>query len=226
MINYQSFTKYFNQDLVKQLRPENSYLNNRCYFNLSDKEILYANMFISILEAGDKFEGNNYNIASHIDLSSYVAKTFPQLRKLIQYYCKVYNYYRNYAWKMICGLNTNIHDRIIRIEQFLSWMKKVGDVVAGRSFVFPNDNAYCDPQIKEQIDSGTFTLAPFIKAYLHLAVADDIIILPQSMRIMQLKGITVDNLLSENNHFLCQAARNVESTIAEIVNEMLDEDNE
>lgn len=125
MINYQLFTKYFHQDLAKQLRPENTYLNNRCYFDLSDEEILCANMFISILEDGDKFEGNNYNIANHIDLSSYVAKTYPQLHKLIPYYCKVYNFYHDYAWKSICCASGTPQDGYVRIEKFFCWWRAV-----------------------------------------------------------------------------------------------------
>lgn len=220
--NYQ---QYFNQDLAQQLRSNSWLLSSEFWFcSIPNEEILYANMFLSVFEAGDKFEGNNLDIANHIDLSTYVSEKYPQLRKFVPYYCKVYNFYRNFAWKMICVQNANISDKIIRIEQFFSWIRTVVNITARRSFVIPNDNAYYDSQIKEQIDSGNFTLAPFVNAYLSLTVANDIIILPQSMRIVQLKGITVDNLLSERNRNLIKVAGKVESAIAEIVDEMLDND--
>lgn len=228
MINYQLFTKYFNQDLAKQLRSEDSYLSNRYYFNLSDEEILCANMFISIFEAGDKFEGNSYNIANHIDLSSYVANTYPQLHKLIPYYCKVYNIYRNYAWKSICCASVTSQDRYVRIEKFFCWWRTV-ITSADDCVLYPTDPiALWDQQIKEDITNGSFTLKPFVRAYLHLVKDNDIIIvLPKSMRIIRLiNEMSVDGLLSQNNLFLCQTAENVESAIAEIVNGMLDEDSE
>lgn len=118
-MNRQLYDKFFNSELAQLLRPEDSLLflhPNFCYF--TDEEILCANVFISVFIAGDRFECNNYDISKHVDVSKFVAERYPQLRKLIPYYCKVFNFFRNYAWKQMFGDCSDIRERSFLVQKF------------------------------------------------------------------------------------------------------------
>lgn len=93
--NYQ---QYFNQDLAQQLRSNSWLLSSEFWFcSIPNEEILYANMFISIFIAGDRFECNNHDVLNHLDITEFVAQKYPPLRNLVPYYCDVFNFFRNYA---------------------------------------------------------------------------------------------------------------------------------
>lgn len=208
-MNNHIYNKYFNSDLAKELRPDGSYLNNRTYFSLTDEDVLCANLFISVFEAGDKFECNYKGFGNNLDITSYVAQKYPQLHSLLPYYCKVYNYYRSYAWKLLAQ---NGLPRYALVEKFFFWMKQMA-----------NNDDYCNEQIYQEIISGCFSLEPFVRNYLHFVKNDNIIILPQSKRIVELKGCSIDEILAERNTPLHQYATNAEIAIFDAVNQTVEE---
>lgn len=212
-MNNQLYNKYFSTDLAKLLKPDSSYLNNRQYFDVTDEDILSANMFISVFEAGDKFECNNENIGIHTDITSTATNKYPQLLQLLSYYCKVYNCYRNYAWKQLCGSETY---RNVLVEKFFFWLRDVRRYGMEMS-------PYSDMQIYEQVASGCFTIKPFVKFYLQRANNDNIIILPRSQKIVKLSECTIYDILKECNRPLCQYAINAESAIADALNRAIEE---
>ena len=212
-MNNQLYDKYFNQDLAKQLRPDGSYLNNRHYFDLSDEDVLIANMFITIFEAGDKFECNYNDIGNNLDVTSIATPRHPQIGQFLSYYCKVYNFYRNYAWKQLCGSETY---RNVLVEKFFFWLKNVRKLGLEAPI-------YCDELIYQRIMSGNFTLKPFVGLYLRNTNTDNIIILPHSKKIVKLSECTIDDILKECNRPLCQYAINAESAIADALNRAIEE---
>lgn len=221
--NYQ---KYFSQDLAQQLRSNSSLIFSYSRFpHITDEEILCANMFISIFIAGDRFECNSYDISKYVDVSKFVAERYPQLRKLIPYYCKVFNFFRNYAWKQMFGDCSDIRERSFLVQKFFEWLRFVSNIVSGQAFVAPDDSSICNQQVKDDVENGSFTLLPFVKAYLHLSKDNDVIVLPKSMRIKKLNGLSIDDLLKGGNTFFNQCAANIEESIAEI-EKMLDEEND
>lgn len=215
VINYQLFTKYFNQDLAKQLRPEHSYLNNIFYFNLSDEEILCANMFISIFEAGDKFEGNYKELGNHQDITEAVLSQSPQMRDILDYYCKIYDFYRNYSWKILCGGDNDIQKRIALVEKFFFWIRDVSK--------YGYEDIYSDRQLQEDINNECFSVNPFVEAYLNLAQSDNIVILPLSKRIVRLNGLSTDELLAQRHNPLCEYGGTAEMDLIDAINQALEE---
>lgn len=95
------------------------------------------------------------------------------------------------------------------VEKFFDWWRSCSDIVKERAFVAPDDSSICNQQVKDEIANGNFTLFPFVQAYLHLVKDKEVIILPKSKRIISLKGITIDNILTERNRFFNECAKNI-----------------
>lgn len=215
-----NYKQYFNQDLAQQLRSYSWELSSR--YIIPDEEILCANMFISIFVAGDRFECNNHNILNHLDITEYVAQNYPPLRELIPYYCNVFNLYRNYAWKFMCGNISEIRKKSFLVEKFFEWLSLDSDIVYERAFVAPDDSSIWNQQF--EVEYGDFILFQFAEAYIKLVKDNDVIILPKSKRIIRLKGITIDNILIERNRFFDECAKNTEEFIANVIEELDKED--
>lgn len=205
--------QYFNTDLIKELRPDGSYLNNRAYFSLTDEDVLCANLFISVFEAGDKLECNNEIIGIHTDITSVGTYKYPQILPLLPYYCKIYDFYRNFAWKQLCGSETYRH---VLVEKFFFWIRDVKRYGTKNS-------PYCDEQIYQQVTSGRFTIKPFVSFYLRHVVKSNIIILPHSQRIIQLNGCTIEDILKECNRPLCQYAAQAEADLFKAIDDAIEE---
>lgn len=215
-MNKRLFTKYFSRNLAKQLRPDNSYLDQWPFNSLTDEHILRANMFISIFEAGDKFEGNYKELGNHQDITEAVLSQFPQMRDMLDYYCKTYDFYRNYSWKILCGGENDIQKRIALVQKFFFWIRDVSK--------YGYEDIYSDRQLQEDINNGCFSVIPFVEAYLNLAQSDNVVILPQSKRIVRLNGLSTDELLAQRHKPLCEyGGGTAEMDLIDAINQALEE---
>lgn len=167
--------------------------NEHCYWcSCNEYEFMLANHFISIFEAGDKFEDAGIELTAHDDITELVLGANPFNPKALPASCKMYDFYRNYAWKAIGGTTCDMGGKIFRLGKFFSWLQFLNQQETSHE-----GDPFCNNELLEAIHHcGINTFEAPLNMLFFLPENDEIIILPKSQRIIKLNGVTVDEILS------------------------------
>ena len=183
-------------------------------------------MFISVFEAGDKFESNKLD--EHLRYID-VTDKFDFNDHYLKHYCEVYKYYRNYAWKILCGTSLSNQGRAVRISKFLNWLRlELDDCI----YCSPNKDAYGGSELANKVKQTIYAwnvsavcalLGDFIHIYNYFVKEGEIIVLPQSKRIIRLLDCTVQNVQGQRDESLCQYAARAEADLFKAIDDAIDE---
>lgn len=125
-------------------------------------------LFYDIFSAGEKFENDKqFNITDHIDLTEKTWERLPDfMQNQLPIYCEIY-------------FNAKQNDNGYRSNE-------IDDTVRTAQFVTDYTNKH--PELPDAWD--------FMEVYLDKIKADqEVIILPRSRKIVELKGITIEQIL-------------------------------
>ncbi|MCM1222717.1 MAG: hypothetical protein NC548_50495 [Lachnospiraceae bacterium] len=225
-LNPYLLSRYFNSELAQEFEEDRGTITHYGRNEATLNEMLYINMFISVFEAGDKFESNELDKqCPYVD----VTNKFDFNDHYLQHYCKVYEYYRNYAWKVLCGTSLSNQGRSVRISKFLDWLHfELDDSI----FCSPNKNAYGGSELANSlrqtmegynVSAVCALLGDFIHIFNHFVKGGEIIVLPKSRRIIRLLDRTVQDVQEQRDVALCQYAGQAEADLFRAIDEALDE---
>ena len=225
-LNPYLLSRYFNSELAQEFEEDYDIITHHGRNEVTLNEMLYINMFISVFEAGDKFESNEPNkhrkyidVTDQFDLNDYYLK----------HYCEVYGYYRNFAWKYLCCNPLSGKGKSARISKFLDWMRLEFD---DNIFCSPNKDAYGGRQLANQVKQTMETysvsavcalLSDFIHIYNYFVKESEIIVLPKSRRIIRLLDCTAQDIQTQRDEPLCECAGQMEIDLFRAIDEALDE---
>lgn len=218
--------RYFNPELAHEFEEDFDIITHYGRNEMTLNEMLYINMFISVFEAGDKFESNEYNRQRrYVD----VTDQFDFNDHYLKHYCAVYDYYRNFAWKHLCCNPLSGKGKSARISKFLDWMRlEFDDSIS----CWPNKDNYGGSQLADKVkatmDSYNVSavcalLGDFIHIYNYFVKEGEIIVLPKSQRIIRLLDCTVQDIQGQRDDALCECAGRKEVDLFRAIDEAIDE---
>lgn len=224
-LNSYLLSRYFNSELAQELEKDRDTITYYGHNEATLDEMLYINMFISVFEAGDKFESNELDKqCRYVD----VTNQFDFNDHYLLHYCKVYEYYRNYAWKTLCGTPLSNQGRAIRISKFLNWLRlELDDNV----YCAPNKDAYGGSElantVKQTMEAYNVSaicalLGDFIHIFNYFVKDAEIIVLPKSKRIIRLFDCTVQDVQEQRDEPLCECAGRMEVDLFRAIDEAIE----
>lgn len=228
-LNPYLLNRYFNSELSQELEKDRDTITYYGRNEATLNEMLYINMFISIFEAGDKFESNELDKqCRYVD----VTNQFDFNDHYLRHYCKVYEYYRNYAWKTLCGTPLSNQGRSVRISKFSDWLRfELDDSIV----CVPSKNAYGGSELANSlrqtmegynVSAVCALLGDFIHIFNHYVKDGEIIVLPKSRRIIRLLDRTVQDVQEQRDEALCQYAGQAEADLFKAIDESIEKMNE